>query len=108
MKKYIAVKENPKHVNYLKIETYYSLGGTNVFTGRIETRGYCLSVVPVERNGNCESFTAFTGIKQVIKPVKRKSQKAEAEAEKIAENYIPGLIDYVCKNNNLELEKEAA
>ena len=85
MKKYIEVKENPKKITHLKIELYYDLGGMNYFTSRAEKRGYYLSVSPVEigmRDGEITSeiYTAFSGIKQNIKQVTRKSKKAEAEA----------------------------
>lgn len=89
MKKYIEVKENPAKVTHLKIELYYDLGGMNYFTGKAENRGYYLSVTPVTRGTSAggftsESYTAFTGIKQNIKQVTRKSAKAETEAEKLA------------------------
>lgn len=103
MKKYIEVKENPAKVTHLEIELYYYLGGMNYFTGRAENRGYYLSVAPVERGMRSECYTAFTGIKQNIKQVTRKSAKAEAEAEKLAADAMDNLIDYVCKKNGLEL-----
>lgn len=108
MKKYIEVKENPAKVTHLKIELYYDLGGINYFTGREENRGYYLSVSPVEigmRDGGItsERYTAFTGIKQNIKQVTRKSAKAEAEAEKLAADAMDNLIDYVCRKNGLEI-----
>lgn len=108
MKKYIEVKENPAKVTHLKIELYYDLGGMNYFTGRAENRGYYLSVTPVERGMRdggfiSESYTAFTGIKQNIKQVTRKSAKAESEAEKLAADAMDNLIDYVCKKNGLEI-----
>ena len=107
MKKYIEVKENPAKVTHLKIELYYSLGGMNYSTYRVESRGYYLSVTPVERRVSrgytSECYTAFTGIKQLVKGVKRKSQKAEKEAENLAENLVNKMIDYVCSQNGLEL-----
>lgn len=108
MKKYIEVKENPAKVTHLKIELYYDLGGMNYFTGRPENRGYYLSVSPVTRGISAggsvlESYTAFTGIKQNIKQVTRKSKKAEAEAEKMAVDIMDNLIDYVCNKNGLEM-----
>lgn len=106
MKKYIKVKENPAKVTHLKIELYYDLGGMNYFTGRAENRGYYLSVSPVTRGTSAggfssESYTAFTGIKQNIKQVTRKS--AKAEAEKLAADAMDNLIDYVCRKNGLEI-----
>lgn len=107
MIKYLKVQENPASVTDLKIELYYSLGGMNYSTYRVESRGYYLSVTPVERRVSSgytsECYTAFTGIKQLVKGVKRKSQKAEKEAENLAENLVNELIEYVCGQNGLEL-----
>jgi hypothetical protein len=110
MTKYLKVQENPASVTDLKIELYYSLGGMNYFTSRAESRGYYLSVTPVERcvssGYTSERYTAFTGLKQLVKGVKRKSQKAEKEAENLAENLVNELIEYVCGQNGLVLQAE--
>lgn len=108
MKKYIKVKKNSLKVTHLKIEMYYSLGGFNAFTYRTENRGYYLSVIPVEMHTSnsgytTEVITAFSGIKQCIKQVTRKSKKGECEAEKLATDVINELIDYVCNKNALEI-----
>lgn len=110
MKKYIEIKENPAKITHLKIELRYSLGGMNYFTGRAENRGYYLLVTPVTRGTSAggfimESYTAFTGIKQIIKQVTRKSAKAEAEAEKLAADAMENLINYVCNNNGIEISE---
>ena len=107
MKKYVPVKESAA-ATHLCIETYYSLGGMNYFTGAIENRGYYLSVSPVTKSRGMESFAAFSGIKKCIKPVPRKSAKAEAEAEKIAADFIPALVKYVCTYNGLEIDESEA
>lgn len=108
MKMYYELKENSAHATHLKCELYYSLGGMNYFTGKREGRGYYASVVPVERKsyGNgmmMEGYMAFTGTKMLLKEVSRKSAKAEAEAEKIAEDAFNRLIEYVLNENGLEL-----
>ena len=105
MEKYIKVKENAEKITHLKIELYYDKG-ENYYRGGKEKRGYYLSVVPIERkdfNGYVsERYSAFTGVKLLIKEVTRKSSKAEAEAEKLAETATEKLIDYVCRQNGLE------
>lgn len=110
MKKYIAVKENPR-ATHLKIELYYNLGGYNYFTYKQENRGYYLSVSPVSRSDRggvtMESYTAFTGIKQCIKTVARKSAKAEREAEAAAAQIENTLVSWVCEQHGLELAGEA-
>lgn len=106
MKKYIDLKKNGS-ATHLKIELYYYLGGTNYFTGRAESRGYYLSVSPVTRQDRggwvSESYTAFTGAKKLVKPVTRKSAKAEAEAEAEAARIENALISWVCEKNGLPL-----
>lgn len=104
MKKYMALKDNGQKENFLRIETYYSLGGMNYWTSKNENRGYYIAVIPVEKRGCTESFTGFSGIKQCIKVVSRKSEKAEREADELGSMYESGLIDYVLSKNNLELE----
>lgn len=108
MTKYIELKENTRSATHLKIELRYSLGGYNVFTGKTEDRGYYLSVSPVERRQTdwgitTESYMAFSGVKQCVKTVARKSAKAEAEAEQTAENLEAFLIKYICDKNSLEV-----
>lgn len=107
MKKYVKVQTNSQGVTHLKIELYYNLGGMNYFTNRVENRGYHLSVSPikkVEKNGYIsETYTAYSGITQNVKEVKRKSKKAELEAEQIANEVLDGLICVVCIRNKLEM-----
>ena len=103
MKKYIEI-EPANNANALKIEVYYNLGGINYFTGRVDERGYYISVTPVERARGMESFVAFTGAKQLIHPVKRQSAKAESIAHTKAETMLPALIEYVAQRNGLVLK----
>jgi hypothetical protein len=91
---------NKKETTWLKAEIYYSLGGHNYFTSRNEGRGYYISVSPVEREGYFESYTAFTGLKQLILPVQRKSAKKMNEAVTYFEEHINDFI----KNHFSEFE----
>jgi hypothetical protein len=104
MKKYINVKNPTKNVTHIKIELYYNKGGYNCFTHREEKRGYYISVCPVARDGFLESYCCFTGSKQLIKEVQRKSEKAYNSALASINEFLPGLIDYVCKENTIEVE----
>lgn len=104
MKRFIATKtENV----FVKVETYYSLGGMNYFTYKVEPRGYYLSVTPVERVNRgsyiTESYAALSGYKMLLKEVKRKSKKAEAEAEQIAADGMDRIINQVLIEQGLEL-----
>ena len=103
MKKYIALKENGQNATHLKIELHYSKGGMNYFSYQQERRGYYLMVTPVERKGIMEGFIAFSGIKKLLKEVKRQSAKAEAEAESMVEQNEHELIEYVLNKEGLEL-----
>jgi len=97
----------------LSIQFYYSMGGMNYFTNTTESRGYYLSVSPVsvsrDENGRVrsESYSAFSGIKDCLLEVKRKSPKAQAEAEKLIEAKRKELISYIMKKNNIPEEETA-
>lgn len=93
---------------YLKIELYYSLGGMNYFTSRVEPRGYYISAEPIERTeleGGCtmESYTAFSGLKKCILECKRQSNAREAQALELMEEFIDDLIEAVLQKNGLKL-----
>lgn len=94
----------------LAIEFYYSMGGMNYFSSRAERRGYYLSVSPVSVNRDeqgrvrSESYTAFTGVKDCLLEVKRKSPKSQAEAEKLIESKKKELISHILKQNNITEE----
>ena len=66
---------NEFRCNMVDVEVYYSLGGMNYFTYREEPRGYWVSIQPINVDGYCTSFTAFSGIKCFLKEAKRFSQK---------------------------------
>lgn len=106
MKKYIPVKEN-EYTTHIKIELRYDPGGPNFAYGGMNKRGYYIHVSPVKRetrNGyTLESFVAFTGYKQLVKEVTRKSAKAEAQAEAEAAEILDIMIQRVCKENGLTL-----
>lgn len=91
--RYYKVKDTG--CKYLKAECYYSLGGHNVWTSRNETRGYYLSVSPVERNRGFESYIAFSGSKVCIVPCERKGKKKYEEAKVLfAEKIDKVIADY--------------
>jgi hypothetical protein len=109
MKKYIPVKET-EYATHIKIELRYNLGGISWATYQPEKRGYYLHVTPVKRETRdgyaLESFTAFTGYKQLVKEVTRKSVKAEAAAEAAAADILDIMVERVCRKNDLELAQE--
>lgn len=89
--RYYKVNNNP-NATHLKAEIYYSLGGMNYFTYKNERRGYYMSISPVVREridyGTMESYTAFSGLKQCVLEVQRKSQKKMNEAVEYFDKHI--------------------
>jgi DNA mismatch repair ATPase MutS len=83
----------------LEIEVRYNVGGQNNWTSRNEKRGYYLHVTPVQIKDygtyRTVTMTAFSGYKQLLKEVGRKSAKAEQEAIQIAEQYVEEMIKAV-------------
>lgn len=83
---------NCPNVTHLKAMIEYSLGGYNCFTSKTESRGYYMSISPVERSDKygfiTETYAAFTGLKQCVLPVQRKSQKKMNEAVEYFEQHI--------------------
>jgi hypothetical protein len=110
-KEYIPIES--EKATHLKVQLYYDKGGMNYFTGGTQRRGLYLSVSPVSRSESgvfaTESYTAFTGTKQLIKELKRFSDKAlnEAAVEIFAEGNETRekLIKHVCNQNNITLKQ---
>ena len=104
--RYIPIKAMNSKENYLKISVFYDLGGHSYFTGKINKRGYYVSVQPVERSereyGFAESCAMFAGYKHLLKEVSKQSKKASNEALELSKD-IDWLIDRVCKEYNLEI-----
>lgn len=94
-----TTKEN----TFIKVLTYYDKGGLNVFTYQEKQRGYYVTVVPVEKHGNLESFTAFTGVSVLLLPVSRASAKQAQRAETIARETARTRAEYVAHKNGYEL-----
>ena len=107
---YKKVKKNNRNVTHIKCELYYSLGGYNVFTYKQEPRGYYVSVTPVERqewDGRVmDSVVAFSGYKECIHEVTRKSKKAFAVARELADGVINVLVQAILNKYGYELEGE--
>jgi hypothetical protein len=102
-KKYLEVAEG--NATHLKVEVYYSKGGMNYFTSTNEARGLYLSVSPVTRSGNWESYTGFSGIKKHLLSMERFNQK-KLDTCIVDEAYEQELIKYVCEKNNIILKKD--
>ena len=96
MKRYEPIANSTQE---LKIEVRYNKGGMNYFTSRSEERGYYLSVSPVTRTqGNgyvSESYVGFSGVKKLILPVARQSEKQLQAAIAAAESHVEELKKHV-------------
>lgn len=102
VKYYIPIQS--KDANYLKVELYYDIGGYNYFTCKETRRGYFLSITPVDRSDKggyfTESITLFRGVKQMILPVDRKSEKSAQTALGLYKKEVRDLIRYVVDSDN--------
>ena len=105
-KEYIKIVDNNR-ATHLKCELYYDLGGMNFFTHETEPRGYYVSVVPVSRSNGLESYTAFTGCKQLVQTCSRKSKKQQELAELKYKEVRDLLINRLLQETGYTLEQEA-
>lgn len=109
MKEYVKIKNNAEHETHLCISMDYTLGGTNWYNYEEITRGYYLYVTPCELS-NRGSYTAVStvlgkGLKILLKPVARRSKKAEDIAIQMAEERKAELIAAVCERYGYEVEE---
>lgn len=111
MKKYIALV--PTHdENSICLETGYSTGDYNWYNGDNERRGYYLYCTPVmvetHRLADGREYRSITqvlgkGNKLLLKEVRRRSKKAEAKAEALAEQKANWLLQRVLERYGLKL-----
>ena len=99
---YIKLAKNDYDFTDLKVETAYTKGGFNYFTYKEEPRGYYLHVTPVKRDGCCETYTAFSGVKTLIKSANRLSKKTLAELISEESERASTAITYLCDKYNLK------
>lgn len=96
----VAVAEG--NCTHIDIDLYYNKGGMNYFTGSIERRGYYISIQPLTKGTNTYSYTAFTGVKQLVKEAGRYSAKTLNEFV-IDYDLVNSLIEHIVQKNNLKL-----
>ncbi|MBR2302017.1 MAG: hypothetical protein IKA41_08735 [Bacteroidaceae bacterium] len=116
MKRYIDIVPT-RDENAICLETGYSEGGHNWYNGDCERRGYYLYCTPVQienhKTSEGRDYKTFTqilgkGNKLLLKEVGRRSKKAEAEAELIAEEKASWLLNQVLNRYGLKLAEEDA
>lgn len=107
---------------FVEVEVYYDKGGWNLgammgFSDGPEKRGYWLAVRRVtvktytNSDGTTWSSTQFAlgdGLKVFLLEVKRKSPKAEAEANRLAAGREQEVVTAYLQKKGLELAKEVA
>jgi hypothetical protein len=100
----IKVKEG--QCNLIEVELYYNIGGMNYFSGTSEPRGLYLSVTPVTVTSaggfKTRSYSAFSGVKTLVKELKRFSKKSLEDFEP-NESDIDRMINHVVAKNGLKL-----
>lgn len=97
------IKIESSNATHLEVKVYYSLGGMNYFTYKTEERGYYVSVTPVTISENMISFTCFSGLKSLLVPCTRKSDKSyKAALAKLTPEFKQQLIDKVLGHDSVK------
>ena len=94
-----------KNFTHVRLTLYYSLGGMNMWTYKNDPRGYYMSVSPV-RKVDCGTYAMIEcapsdGFKSLIKPVVRRSKKADAEAINASNNVLDELLNAIFSRHSL-------
>ena len=92
--RYIETTDFPGNT-HLEVSVYYSKGGMNYLSGNNNARGFYLSIAPVRKDGRSVSYTIFSGIKRLVLPVGRYSEKQLELAVEKSKAYEQELIDYL-------------
>lgn len=87
---------------HVDVEVYYNKGGMNYFTGSVERRGYYLSIQPLTKYNNGYSYTAFTGVKQLVREAGRFSSKVLAEFV-VDYDMMNTMIEHIVEKHNIKL-----
>lgn len=84
------------NVTHIKVRLYYSKGGYNYATSRIEKRGWYVSFTPVKKDEYFESTILGSGAKDCIVECDRRTKKNEVEALKIFNaEYTTGILKMI-------------
>lgn len=102
--------------NKITTEIYYSKGGMNYFTSKVEKRGYYFSIIPEEHSeSGIKTYTGFSGVKTCILEVNRQSKSAYEKAKAMFDNYENKYLKTFCEqkgytlvdiNNYIEKERD--
>lgn len=92
-----------KHYNTVEAKVYYSLGGMNYWTYKVEPRGYYFSLTPYRVEGIMRSFIAGDGYKTCILECGRQSKKRYEEAKAMMDGLLDEYMDWFLVEYNIEL-----
>ena len=96
-------EKSADHEDNLHVYVSYDLGGPNIWSGGMSSRGYYLFCTPIKREGFMTAWIMGKGLKILLKAVNRASQSALDEALAIAKEKEQELIESVLAKYNLEL-----
>ena len=95
-KKYRFSMTGYKDCNALEVSIYYDKGGYNYWYGKIEKRGYWLSLQPCLLDNHLITTVPMDGVKQFLLEVGRQSQKKFNEATKlVSKETIKSLVEHM-------------
>lgn len=95
----VTRKPENDNSNELRVEIYYSLGGVNYFTYKMEPRGWYFSIAPEYHKGNMRSYAAFSGMKTCILETKRRTDKGARTAAAMYEECVEKYLKPWCERN---------
>lgn len=109
----LATLPTTTELKFIELEVYYSLGGTNWFSGRTEKRGYWASATPVtiENSGGfaCRRITiggSDSGIKTFIEEAGRFNQRRLEALRADAVPHVGRVLRSVLSRSGLTLTPE--
>lgn len=72
----IPVEVPTEHCTHMEISIYYTKGGANYFSGKVDPRGINVSVTPIALKDGCVSMLLGHGLRKFVKEMARKNDKA--------------------------------
>lgn len=99
-KEYVPVSGSEQYTD-IEVRLFYDKGGYSYWSNSEVQRGFYASVCPVKRAGMMTSFIAFSGVKTLVKPVGRYSDKAFDEAKEESFDIIGDLLNRMFRKYNV-------
>ena len=102
-----TAQSKEKEANCIEVTVRYALGGINYFSGDRDPRGYYLGATPLTRREGFTSFVMFSGIKVLLQPADRFSEKV-LHSLVVPPDRLDALVRRVCEKNGVELVQAAS